>query len=130
MPLGRVQHKRGENMDQWATYDDIMADLANDRDDSNDPEFRDPDGYCPHGVYVGGCGIDWMCQWCENGISVSEARKIVRAERTRATRERAERAAKFLHDLLRTGKVGGIDAAYFAQESSHVGNPLTRYGRH
>lgn len=23
------------------------------------------DGYCPHGVYVGGCGIDWMCGACE-----------------------------------------------------------------
>lgn len=23
------------------------------------------DGYCEHGVYVGGCGIDWMCPECE-----------------------------------------------------------------
>ena len=23
--------------------------------------------YCPHGVYVGGCGIDWMCGECESG---------------------------------------------------------------
>lgn len=23
--------------------------------------------YCPHGVYVGGCGIDWMCHDCEMG---------------------------------------------------------------
>ena len=26
-----------------------------------------PPGYCPHGKYVGGCGIDWMCQACEMG---------------------------------------------------------------
>lgn len=26
-----------------------------------------PDGYCRHGVYVGGIGIDWMCQACEMG---------------------------------------------------------------
>lgn len=25
------------------------------------------DGYCPHGVYVGGIGIDWMCGRCESG---------------------------------------------------------------
>lgn len=24
-------------------------------------------GYCRHGVYVGGCGVDWMCGRCENG---------------------------------------------------------------
>ena len=24
--------------------------------------------YCEHGTYVGGCGIDYMCQWCEDGI--------------------------------------------------------------
>lgn len=24
-------------------------------------------GYCPHGVYVGGMGIDWMCHTCEMG---------------------------------------------------------------
>lgn len=28
------------------------------------------DGYCPHGVYVGGCGIDWMCGICESGGSI------------------------------------------------------------
>lgn len=26
-----------------------------------------PPGYCPHGKYVGGCGIDWMCGACEMG---------------------------------------------------------------
>ena len=26
---------------------------------------RSRDGFCRHGVYVGGCGIDWMCGTCE-----------------------------------------------------------------
>lgn len=26
-----------------------------------------PEGYCVHGVYVGGCGVDWMCGRCEGG---------------------------------------------------------------
>jgi hypothetical protein len=25
------------------------------------------EGYCPHGVYVGGIGVDWMCGRCEDG---------------------------------------------------------------
>jgi hypothetical protein len=25
------------------------------------------DGYCKHGVYVGGCGVDLMCIRCELG---------------------------------------------------------------
>ena len=27
--------------------------------------MTDKDGYCKHGIYVGGCGIDWMCGRCE-----------------------------------------------------------------
>jgi len=26
-----------------------------------------PGDTCPHGVYTGGCGIDWMCRRCEDG---------------------------------------------------------------
>lgn len=25
------------------------------------------DGRCKHGTYVGGCGADYMCGWCEDG---------------------------------------------------------------
>lgn len=25
------------------------------------------EGYCFHGMWVGGCGIDWMCGACESG---------------------------------------------------------------
>lgn len=35
--------------------------------------------YCKHGVYVGGCGIDWMCQRCEDGIPDPTPREL-RAE--------------------------------------------------
>lgn len=31
--------------------------------------MRDENGYCEHGVYVGGCGPDYMCSYCEDGIS-------------------------------------------------------------
>src|SRR5215471_6198071 len=114
-------------MSDFATYDDIMADLANDRDDSLDPEFRDPDGYCPHGNYVGGCGPDLMCQWCEDGISPAEMRRIYAAQRVAVTRDRAHRAELMLAALLACG-MSGTDAAELAQDSSYVPNPRGRYG--
>lgn len=41
------------------------------------------DGYCEHGTYVGGIGIDWMCGWCESGISDEEYAEYVREERAK-----------------------------------------------
>jgi hypothetical protein len=38
------------------------------------------DGYCEHGVYVGGCGIDWMCGYCENGVTAAELAEAQAAE--------------------------------------------------
>lgn len=35
--------------------------------------------FCKHGVYVGGCGIDWMCQRCEDGTPDPTPREL-RAE--------------------------------------------------
>lgn len=32
----------------------------------------DADGYCEHGTHVGGCGIDWLCGPCEDGVSQAE----------------------------------------------------------
>lgn len=124
-------YENDDNYSGFASYDDVYrpGGMADDRDDSSDAEFRDPDGYCQHGQYVGGCGIDYMCEWCENGVSAAEARRIIVKERTRAVRERADRAARTL-TLLLTHGMNGTDAAYFAQETSYTVNPLSRYGRH
>ncbi len=35
-----------------------------------------PYPYCPHGKYVGGCGIDWMCFPCEMGDEQSSPREL------------------------------------------------------
>jgi hypothetical protein len=35
--------------------------------DANDIFDGLAQGYCVHGTYVGGCGIDWMCGACESG---------------------------------------------------------------
>ncbi|HZZ17152.1 MAG TPA: hypothetical protein VFE08_14455 [Candidatus Sulfotelmatobacter sp.] len=115
--------------DEFATYDDIMEDLANDRDDSNDPEFRDYAGYCEHGTYVGGCGADYMCGYCEDGISLAEAIAIEARQRTREIREKANRAEKLLNNLLVLPECDGILAARMAELSSNINNPASRYGR-
>lgn len=115
--------------DYFATYQDYLE-MADDRDDRDDiPSYGESYDYCPHGVYVGGCGIDWMCNWCESGISVTEARRIVQMERLRKIRKNADNAALLLTRLLQHG-VNGADAAKFAQDSTFVGNPRSRYGRH
>jgi hypothetical protein len=52
----------------------------------------DDGGYCKHGTYVGGCGIDWMCGYCESGysnyeIALSAAWDEMHRVRTFASRE-------------------------------------------
>jgi hypothetical protein len=58
-------------------FDDYLDNYGNPGIDEGDPVPNPPatstevdaNGYCPHGVYVGGCGIDWMCGKCEDGES-------------------------------------------------------------
>src|ERR1700756_2812283 len=115
--------------DDFATYDDIMQDLANDRDDTYDAEFNDPNGYCEHGKYVGGCGADLMCGLCEDGISMAEWRQIESRRRTRETREKAAIAEKLMNDLLLIRECTGTFAAEMTERSSNINNPESRYGR-
>jgi hypothetical protein len=53
----------------------------------------DRKGYCVHGVYVGGCGIDWMCHYCENGVSYKEWKQMLKWEAKE--KRRKERQKKF-----------------------------------
>jgi len=54
-----------------------------------------PGDVCEHGVYVGGCGIDYMCGPCEDGYEyVPSFRKVVR------TWWRAVRAQEVLSDPI------------------------------
>lgn len=48
-----------------------------------DMYWRHKSGYCEHGVYVGGCGIDWMCGRCESGEE-----PLTKAERKKYNRQR------------------------------------------
>lgn len=58
------------------------------------------DGYCEHGTYVGGCGIDWMCQWCEDGISWQDYLAICLSNRIYA-RVRSEVTKMNIYRILR-----------------------------
>jgi hypothetical protein len=129
--IGRNVKPQGGTV-YYDSYAEFQADL-DDRDDTYDPEFRDHEGYCPHGKYVGGCGADLMCGWCEDGISVSEAKRIITMERTRTVREAATQCQNFLNVLLSKHgtEVGGIEIYELSQRCPYPArNPLTRYGRH
>lgn len=118
--------------DQFASYHDVYGPggMADDRDDTYDPEFRLESDYCIHGTYIGPpSGADILCGYCEDGIGLAEYREIGRRQRLARIRERASRSEMALSVLLAHG-VSGIDAAEFAENLSHVGNPLVRYGRH
>lgn len=42
--------------------------------------MREDDMHCVHGTYIGGpCGPDYLCGWCEDGISEQEYNAIMRA---------------------------------------------------
>lgn len=45
--------------------------------------MRNDDNYCKHGVYVGGCGIDYMCGYCESGYTDEEYSEYIRNKRLR-----------------------------------------------
>lgn len=62
--------------------------------------FGDESGECEHGTYVGGCGIDWICGWCEDGISAREVSEIY-ARRAIARDRETVRTIRGLARVLR-----------------------------
>jgi hypothetical protein len=61
------------------------------------------DGYCIHGVYVGGSGIDWMCGICESGEDLTPtewAMANVRDSIRRSNRVRLEEMQCELLNML------------------------------
>ena len=79
-------------------YDDPLDDSFNDADDQRDNLPYD-DTHCEHGTFVGGwAGPDYMCHWCEQGVSVAELEEM-RAD-SEARRLRYERVKKVWHQRL------------------------------
>jgi heterodisulfide reductase subunit C len=48
---------------------------------------RHDDPTCEHGTYVGGCGIDWMCGWCESGVPWDEYQTYLNQQVRKRTHE-------------------------------------------
>ena len=67
------------------------------------------DGYCVHGAYVGGCGIDYMCHWCEDGISWEDYCAYWAQRSLDRIRSNAGAAQELMNVLLKYG-VPGIRA--------------------
>jgi hypothetical protein len=70
--LKRWMNQRNEIVISWAEADSLLDDTRRALDDilAHDRAERDAlasEGHCRHGVYVGGCGVDWMCGPCEDG---------------------------------------------------------------
>lgn len=61
-----------------------------------DADHDDPRQYCEHGTFIGSWwGPDYLCGWCEMGVSVDEMHAIHRA-RQRAEMEAIERDIEHL----------------------------------
>jgi hypothetical protein len=56
-----------------------------------DADHQDNSQYCQHGTFIGSWwGPDYLCGWCEDGISVAEVREIHKAQRRAQIEKLAE----------------------------------------
>jgi hypothetical protein len=56
-----------------------------------DADHQDDSQYCKHGTFIGSWwGPDYLCGWCEDGISVAEVREIHKAQRRAQIEKLAE----------------------------------------
>lgn len=74
---------KGRNIPAWKRHERDMYD-------------RHEAGYCQHGVYVGGCGIDWMCGACESGEAPLTKAERKKYDRTRKANYHLGRVLYFL----------------------------------
>lgn len=70
------------------------------------------EGHCPHGVYVGGCGADYMCGYCESNYSILEYALIVAYDERR--RERNHIDMELVKKIM-----SGFPWEHFDQRESH-----------
>ena len=69
-----------------------------------DANHNDESQYCQHGTFIGSWwGPDYLCAWCEDGISADEMRDILIAGRRRAVREAEAKYDATLASLIEAG---------------------------
>jgi hypothetical protein len=89
----------GQAVTKWET-DELLGYDA-DHDDSSQ--------YCAHGTWIGSWwGPDYLCQWCEDGISVEEMHRI---QAHQAAAQRDARARAFTEVCRVVGDVKPYNAA-------------------
>ena len=65
-----------------------------------DADHNDPSQFCEHGTFIGSWwGPDYLCGWCEMGVSVDEVH-AVRAGQRRAEMEAIERDIEHLFGVI------------------------------
>ena len=86
------------------TSDDYIEGDQYDWDQSDDSQ------HCEHGTFIGSWwGPDLMCQWCEDGISVAEMRRIHEGQR----RRRADKALGIAWCILECVPVDATSLAWW-----------------
>lgn len=80
-----------------------------------DVEIWAQEGRCKHGTYVGGCGIDWMCQLCESSVSDYEwAMGVALDEYHHAMKKKARIEVDAIFEFLKTVEYDGNVPAHKA----------------
>jgi hypothetical protein len=75
-------------------WSDVRADDERRDEDTHDDELgydadhNDDSQYCIHGTFIGSWwGPDYLCGWCEDGVSVAEMHAYYRTQRERKVRD-------------------------------------------
>jgi hypothetical protein len=78
-------------------------------DDELEQDRYSQDYRCEHGMYIGPPGgPDYMCGWCEDGVSRQEYLDIINANKLSDIRARSERVQFFLTLALQAPGASGI----------------------
>lgn len=89
-----------------------------------DADLTDPRQRCEHGTFIGSWwGPDYLCQWCELGISADE----VRAAELEYQAERLARAEERYARLVATLEATIYDGAVLAQLFHFLVNDYVPY---
>ena len=58
-----------------------------------DGDTANPDQYCKHGTFTGSWwGPDYLCGWCEDGVSLEDFQRYQREDAAHELREAVNRA--------------------------------------
>lgn len=86
---------------------------------------------CEHGTYIGGCGIDHICGWCESGVSQAERVEIEQAELIRSAAKRRDEFDRFVGLMQSLHWAHGLDFGRCAAALADMADePYWARGRH